>query len=128
VPSEQLGPAEWRHIVDTNVAEPKTDTSAFVFADPISRNLLALAERVARVDVTVLLTGPTGAGKEVLSRILHDASPRFDGTFVAFNCAAMPENLVEDMLFGHEKGSFTGASKIQQGLFEQAQGGTIFLD
>jgi two-component system response regulator FlrC len=128
VPSEQLGPAEWRHIVDTNVSEPKTDTSAFVFADPISRNLLALAERVARVDVTVLLTGPTGAGKEVLSRILHDASPRFDGPFVAFNCAAMPENLVEDMLFGHEKGSFTGASKIQQGLFEQAQGGTIFLD
>ncbi|MDE0841007.1 MAG: sigma-54 dependent transcriptional regulator [Porticoccaceae bacterium] len=128
VPSEQLGPAEWRHIVETNVSEPKTDTSAFVFADPVSRNLLALAERVARVDVTVLLTGPTGAGKEVLSRILHDASPRFDGPFVAFNCAAMPENLVEDMLFGHEKGSFTGASKIQQGLFEQAQGGTIFLD
>ncbi|HBO15291.1 MAG TPA: sigma-54-dependent Fis family transcriptional regulator [Porticoccaceae bacterium] len=128
VPSEQLAPAEWRHIVDTNVSDPKTDTSAFVFADPVSRNLLALAERVARVDVTVLLTGPTGAGKEVLSRILHDASPRYDGPFVAFNCAAMPENLVEDMLFGHEKGSFTGASKIQQGLFEQAQGGTIFLD
>jgi two-component system response regulator FlrC len=128
VPSEQLAPAEWRHIVDTNVSEPKSDTSAFVFADPVSRNLLALAERVARVDVTVLLTGPTGAGKEVLSRILHDSSPRFDGPFVAFNCAAMPENLVEDMLFGHEKGSFTGASKIQQGLFEQAQGGTIFLD
>jgi len=128
VPSEQLAPAEWRHIVDTNVSEPKTDTSAYVFADPVSRNLLALAERVARVDVTVLLTGPTGAGKEVLSRILHDASPRFDRPFVAFNCAAMPENLIEDMLFGHEKGSFTGANKIQQGLFEQAQGGTIFLD
>jgi two-component system response regulator FlrC len=101
---------------------------AFVFADPVSRNLLALAERVAQVDVTVLLTGPTGVGKEVLARILHDASPRYDGPFIAFNCAAMPENLIEDMLFGHEKGSFTGATKVQPGLFEQAQGGTIFLD
>jgi two-component system response regulator FlrC len=64
----------------------------------------------------------------VLARILHDASPRYSGPFVAFNCAAMPENLIEDMLFGHERGSFTGASKEQPGLFEQAQGGTIFLD
>ncbi|MDC0011645.1 sigma-54 dependent transcriptional regulator, partial [Porticoccaceae bacterium] len=83
---------------------------------------------VAQVDVTVLVTGPTGAGKEVLARILHDASARHQGPFVAFNCAAMPENLIEDMLFGHEKGSFTGASKVQPGLFEQAQGGTVFLD
>ena len=128
VPSEQLAPSEWRHIVDTTFGESRTDAGEYVFADPVSRNLLALAERVAKVDVTVLLTGPTGAGKEVLSRILHDASPRYEGPFVAFNCAAMPENLIEDMLFGHEKGSFTGASKIQQGLFEQAQGGTIFLD
>ena len=89
---------------------------------------MALTERVAKVDVTVLLSGSTGSGKEVIARILHDASPRHAGPFVAFNCAAMPENLIEDILFGHEKGSFTGASNIQHGLFEQAQGGTIFLD
>ena len=86
VPSEQLAPSEWRHIVDTTFGETRSDAGEYVFADPVSRNLLALAERVAKVDVTVLLTGPTGAGKEVLSRILHDASPRYEGPFVAFNC------------------------------------------
>jgi two-component system response regulator FlrC len=125
-----LDAAQWSEILELAQCQPVKTTSqpAFVFADPVSRNLLALAERVAQVDVTVLVTGPTGAGKEVLARILHDASARHDGPFVAFNCAAMPENLIEDMLFGHEKGSFTGASKVQPGLFEQAQGGTVFLD
>ena len=104
------------------------DDKAFVFVDPLSRNLLALTERVAQSDVSVLLTGPTGAGKEVVARLLHESSARHSGPFVAINCAAMPENLVEDMLFGHEKGSFTGASKAQSGLFEQANGGTVFLD
>jgi two-component system response regulator FlrC len=75
-----------------------------------------------------LVTGPTGAGKEVLARVLHDASPRRNGPFVALNCAALPENLIEDLLFGHEKGAFTGALKEHRGLFEQAHGGTIFLD
>lgn len=126
----RLGRAEWAEVLELAQCQPAQNNSqpAFVFADPVSRNLLALAERVAQVDVTVLVTGPTGAGKEVLARILHDASARHQGPFVAFNCAAMPENLIEDMLFGHEKGSFTGASKVQPGLFEQAQGGTIFLD
>ncbi|MBT5106357.1 MAG: sigma-54-dependent Fis family transcriptional regulator [Porticoccaceae bacterium] len=121
---------EWAEVLELAQCQPVKNNSqqAFVFADPVSRNLLALAERVAEVDVTVLVTGPTGAGKEVLARILHDASARHQGPFVAFNCAAMPENLIEDMLFGHEKGSFTGASKVQPGLFEQAQGGTVFLD
>jgi len=121
---------EWAEVLELAQCQPLKNNSqqAFVFADPVSRNLLALAERVAEVDVTVLVTGPTGAGKEVLARILHDASARHQGPFVAFNCAAMPENLIEDMLFGHEKGSFTGASKVQPGLFEQAQGGTVFLD
>ena len=122
--------AEWAEVLELAQCQPAKNNSqpAFVFADPVSRNLLALAERVAQVDVTVLVTGPTGAGKEVLARILHDASARHQGPFVALNCAAMPENLIEDMLFGHEKGSFTGASKVQPGLFEQAQGGTLFLD
>jgi two-component system response regulator FlrC len=128
VPDHQLEPLEWRQIFDAAEIKPNSSKSAYVFADPVSRNLLALAERVASVDVTVLLAGPTGSGKEVLARILHDASPRHEGPFIAFNCAAMPENLVEDMLFGHDKGSFTGATKVQPGLFEQAQGGTIFLD
>jgi len=128
VPNHKLEPEEWRQIFDAAEIKSNSSKSAYVFADPVSRNLLALAERVASVDVTVLLAGPTGSGKEVLARILHDASPRHEGPFIAFNCAAMPENLVEDMLFGHDKGSFTGATKVQPGLFEQAQGGTIFLD
>ena len=128
VPAEQQASADWIQTLSIVKFSEPHPRSAFIFADPVSRNLLALTERVAKVDVTVLLTGPTGSGKEVLAKILHDASPRHSGPFVAFNCAAMPENLVEDMLFGHEKGSFTGATKEQPGLFEQAQGGTIFLD
>jgi two-component system response regulator FlrC len=99
-----------------------------VFVDPASQHLLALAQKVAQAEVTALLVGPTGSGKEVLARVLHEASGRARGPFVALNCAAMPENLIEDMLFGHEKGAFTGAHREQKGLFEQAQGGTLFLD
>jgi two-component system response regulator FlrC len=99
-----------------------------VFVDPASRHLLALAQRVARAEVTALLVGPTGAGKEVLARVLHESSPRAREPFVALNCAAMPEHLIEDLLFGHEKGAFTGAHREHKGLFEQAQGGTVFLD
>ena len=128
VPSQQQGIAGWMETLSiAKVHEPK-NRSSFIFADPVSRNLLALTERVSKADVTVLLSGPTGSGKEVLAKILHDASPRHSKPFIAFNCAAMPENLVEDILFGHEKGAFTGATKDKPGLFEQAQDGTIFLD
>lgn len=106
-------------------AQPKRQV---VFVDPASQHLLALAQKVAQADVTALLVGPTGSGKEVMARVLHDASARARGPFVALNCAAMPENLIEDMLFGHDKGAFTGAHRDQKGLFEQAQGGTLFLD
>lgn len=99
-----------------------------VFVDPSSQHLLALAQRVAAAEVTTLLVGPTGAGKEVMARVLHEASPRARGPFVALNCAAMPEHLIEDLLFGHDKGAFTGAHRDHKGLFEQAQGGTLFLD
>ena len=122
VPAEQQASADWIQTLSIIKFSEPHSRSAFIFADPVSRNLLALTERVAKVDVTVLLTGPTGSGKEVLAKILHDASPRHSGPFIAFNCAAMPENLVEDMLFGHEKGFFTGATKEQPGLFEHAQG------
>ena len=114
-------------LIDDVKPVPKNE-KAFVFVDPLSRKLLSLTERVAKTNVSVLLTGPTGSGKEVIARLLHESSNRASGPFVAVNCAAMPENLVEDMLFGHEKGSFTGASRAQAGLFEQAQNGTIFLD
>ena len=87
-----------------------------------------MAGRVAKADVSVLLTGPTGAGKEVIARLIHESSDRYNQPFIAVNCAAMPENLIEGMLFGYEKGSFTGALKSQAGYFEQAEGGTIFLD
>ena len=116
----QLNPTAARHL-----PQPVRNV---VFVDPASQHLLALAQKVAQADVTALLVGPTGSGKEVMARVLHEASARARGPFVALNCAAMPENLIEDMLFGHDKGAFTGAHRDQKGLFEQAQGGTLFLD
>ena len=85
-------------------------------------------ERVANTNVSVMLLGASGTGKELLARGLHDASTRKDGAFVAINCAAIPENLLESELFGHEKGAFTGAVKTTEGKIEQANGGTLFLD
>ena len=111
-----------------HTAPAQESVRSVVYVDPISRNLLALAHRVALANVAVLIEGPTGSGKEVLSRVLHESSASANGPFVGFNCAAMPEHMIEDMLFGHEKGAFTGAVKDHRGLFEQAQGGTIFLD
>ncbi len=102
--------------------------AAPVAADPESLALLALSERVAASDITVLINGPTGTGKEVLAKSIHLASPRRDGPFVAINCAALPETMLEAMLFGHQKGSFTGASSGGQGFFRAANGGTLLLD
>ena len=92
------------------------------------RKLLSIASRVAPSDASVLISGPSGAGKEVLARFMHQHSRRKDGPFVAVNCAAIPDNLLESTLFGHEKGVFTGATTSLAGKFEQAQGGTILLD
>ncbi|MGA1253221.1 MAG: sigma 54-interacting transcriptional regulator [Burkholderiaceae bacterium] len=107
-----------------NSLQPKT----FVFVDPLSQKLVALAQRVAQAQVTTLVTGPTGSGKEVLATVIHEASARAAGPFVSLNCGAIPEQLMEDMLFGHEKGAYTGAVREHKGIFEQAQGGTVFLD
>ena len=93
-----------------------------------TRQLLALADRVAQTDVTVLINGESGTGKEVLAQHVHAHSPRADKPFIAVNCASIPESMLEDMLFGHEKGAFTGAHQRHEGLFEQAHRGTIFLD
>jgi two-component system response regulator FlrC len=99
-----------------------------VAEDAMSRELLALARRVAASNATVLITGESGTGKEVMARYLHRHSPRAGKPFVAINCAAIPDNLLESTLFGYEKGAFTGATSSQPGKFEQADGGTLLLD
>ena len=96
--------------------------------DPRSIALLSLAKRVAKSQATVLITGGSGCGKEVLARCIHQQSSRSAQPFVAINCAAIPENLLEATMFGYEKGAFTGATQAQQGKFEQAEGGTLLLD
>ena len=99
-----------------------------VAEDPASRALLALAARVAESEATVFLSGESGTGKEVLARFVHRQSRRAAGPFVAINCAAIPDNMLEAVLFGYEKGAFTGAYRASPGKFEQAQGGTLLLD
>lgn len=99
-----------------------------VAADPASLSIIALADRLARTDIPVLINGPTGTGKEVLSTFIHRRSDRADKPFIAVNCAAIPETMLEAMLFGHEKGSFTGANAAGEGFFRAADGGTLLLD
>ena len=102
-------------------------------ADPVacaatSMRLIDLSRRVAASDCTVLIVGESGTGKEVLARFIHRCSPRSRQPFIAVNCAAIPENMLEAMLFGYERGAFTGAHAAHAGKFEQAQGGTLLLD
>ncbi|MCL9774487.1 sigma-54-dependent transcriptional regulator [Vibrio methylphosphonaticus] len=110
-------------------APVKSDSNGdAIVADPKSIQLLALAEKVAKTDASVMVLGPSGSGKEVMSRYIHNHSLRSEGPFVAINCAAIPDNMLEATLFGYEKGAFTGAVQACPGKFEQAQGGTILLD
>ena len=106
------------HIVDKSV----------VLEDDAMRNLYSLGERVAQGSINVLILGETGAGKQVLAEFIHKKSPRKDKPFLELNCSALSETLLESELFGHEKGSFTGATQSKQGLLETAHGGTVFLD
>ncbi|OUW59841.1 MAG: hypothetical protein CBD59_00040 [Alphaproteobacteria bacterium TMED199] len=101
---------------------------SFSAGDAKTYELLSLARRVASTDVTVFINGPTGSGKEVLANYLHENSNRKEEPFVAVNCAAIPENMLEAILFGHEKGAFTGASNANKGIFRAADKGTLLLD
>ncbi|MFO7788032.1 MAG: sigma-54 dependent transcriptional regulator [Halospina sp.] len=105
-----------------------TGASRAIAEDAASRRMFQLARKVAATDSTVLICGESGTGKEVLARYIHDESSRASQPFVALNCAAIPENMLEAILFGHEKGAFTGAHQTSPGKFEQANGGTLLLD
>lgn len=104
------------------------DNQAFIYRDPIMKNVAALAEQVAPSEASIMITGESGTGKEVMARFVHQKSRRANKPFVAVNCAAIPENLLESELFGHEKGAFTGAVARRIGKFEEADGGTLLLD
>ncbi|MGE0711340.1 MAG: sigma 54-interacting transcriptional regulator [Planctomycetota bacterium] len=110
------------------LGEEDLDPSGMVARSEAMRRVLDLARRAGRAGSTVLITGESGVGKERAARLIHDESPRAGGPFVAINCAAISESLIESELFGHARGAFTGASRERVGLFEAAQGGTLFLD
>src|ERR671916_939065 len=105
-----------------------SDSRSFVWRDAAMERVIKLAEQVARSEASVLIVGESGTGKEVLARHVHAKSGRKDKTFVSVNCAAIPDNLLESELFGHEKGAFTGAVARRIGKFEEANGGTLLLD
>ena len=116
-----------------NESQPAAERAVLPMPEPVacaasSRRLIELAQRVAATECTVLLVGESGTGKEVLARFIHRNSPRAPQPFVAVNCAAIPENMLEAVLFGYERGAFTGAHSSHAGKFEQAQGGTLLLD
>jgi two-component system, response regulator FlrC len=110
------------------LAAVSEETSTVVFRDPVMAPVLRLAEQIAPSDASVLITGESGTGKEVMARFLHTKSKRAKQHFISVNCAAIPENLLESELFGHEKGAFTGAVTRRIGKFEEANGGTLLLD
>jgi len=110
------------------IAKGDAGGAEMIAEDPKAQQIVELARRVAASDATVMLSGESGTGKEVLARFIHDNSARSDGPFVAINCAALPETMLESILFGYEKGAFTGAHQARAGKFEQAQGGTLLLD
>jgi two-component system NtrC family response regulator len=119
--------AENRRLAEAGTGVDKV-LGGLVTQSPEMIKVARMVERVATANVSVMLLGASGTGKEVLARGLHNASPRSDGPFIAINCAAIPENLLESELFGHERGAFTGAVKMQEGKIELAEGGTLFLD
>ncbi len=126
--SKPFAPEVLLNLVGRYAPAQKVESRQPVVGDPRSEELLLLARKVARSEATVMVLGPSGSGKEVLSRYIHDNSQRANNPFVAINCAAIPENMLEATLFGYEKGAFTGAIQACPGKFEQAQSGTLLLD
>ena len=127
-PAREVERSKPEPVSDASVEEPKSAAASIISLNRKTQRVLEIAERVAPTDSTVLIQGESGTGKELLARYIHENSVRASGAFVDVNCGALPENLLESQLFGHEKGSFTGASQRQLGLFEVADKGTIFLD
>ena len=118
-------------LLDGEIAEPLSaehSWGAILGESPAMRRLFAMLPRVARTDATVLIEGETGTGKSVLARAIHEASPRARAPFVTVDCSSIPPTLIESVLFGHDKGAFTGAHAARAGAFESARGGTVFLD
>lgn len=115
-------------MVNRSMLTTRVDDCALVAVDPRSTELVELAKRVAQSDATVMISGESGTGKEIFARYMHRQSRRSEGPFLAINCAALPENMLEAILFGYEKGAFTGAYEAKRGKFEQAEGGTLLLD
>ena len=115
-------------LIGAVLAAVAEETTNFISRDPAMAQVLRLADQIAPSDASVLITGESGTGKEVMAHYMHARSKRANGAFVALNCAAIPENLLESELFGHEKGAFTGAVARRLGKFEEATGGTLLLD
>ena len=115
-------------LVSRHISQRPSENSEEIIKDEKMERLYSLAARVAKTNATVLIQGDSGTGKEVIARYLHQYSPRQNQPFVAINCAAIPDNMLEAVLFGYEKGAFTGAHQSTPGKFEQAQGGTLLLD
>jgi transcriptional regulator with PAS, ATPase and Fis domain len=113
---------------DLEDAIPTKSRPTLIGDSPVMQKLFTVIDRVAPNDSSVLLVGATGTGKELVARAIHDKSPRRNGPFVDINCSAIPEGLIEAELFGHQRGTFTGAHESRCGLFEKASGGTLFLD
>ncbi len=126
---DEVGRLVRKALSDARPAErPTTNSDGLIGSSAAFQNLIRMLGRLSASDIPVLITGETGTGKELIARALHNHSPRSEGPFVAINTAAIPEDLLESELFGHEKGAFTGASEQYRGRFEQAAGGTLFLD
>lgn len=126
--AKPFAPEVLLNTVSRYVSQSSADVIEPVVGAASSKQLLALCSRVAKTDASVMISGPSGSGKEVLARYIHQLSSRRDAPFVAINCAAIPDNMLESTLFGYEKGAFTGAINACPGKFEQAQDGTLLLD
>src|SRR6478609_6027471 len=127
-PNNQARPVARTSDPETPHSTNSSKRPTLIGQSPVMRKLFSVIERVAPTDASVLVTGATGTGKELAARAIHDLSPRRDHAFVDINCSAIPETLIEAELFGHQRGTFTGAHENRSGLFEKASGGTLFLD